>query len=202
MHCDTCFPVDIQECPDYLAIDAGLAGSTKYRWQIKDKFGTVYIGLAQTDATGVLYIPVADSDTFPSGFFMHFSGAFKLTAFEYISETGTQPATFSIDDALYDCIELRPVKYVGDADDDSPVTTPATTLPPIHAKGNVVIGGPEYANYEGLILAFRDGTQFNVKRDGSAADREINYDATTGLFTYPTDVMELQPEETTDIYFL
>jgi hypothetical protein len=71
-----------------------------------------------------------------------------------------------------------------------------------HLKGDGIIGGVLYANWTGTIMAYRDGIQFTVKRDGSAQDKEINYDASTGLFTYPLDLMPLQPNEPTDIYFL
>jgi SPP1 family predicted phage head-tail adaptor len=72
----------------------------------------------------------------------------------------------------------------------------------IHETGNVVIGGADYSNWAGSIVAFRDGIQFTVKRDGSAQDKQINYDAATGLFTYPADLQPLQPKEPTDIYFI
>lgn len=72
----------------------------------------------------------------------------------------------------------------------------------IHVKGDVTIGGSEYANWAGSIIAFRDGAQFTVRRNGSAVDKEINYDASTGLFSFPVDLMPPQPYEPTDIYFL
>lgn len=72
----------------------------------------------------------------------------------------------------------------------------------LHVKGDTVIGGVQYANWTGLIFAYRDGIHFTVKRDGSAADKEINYDVSSGLFTYPADVYPPEPNEPTDIYFI
>lgn len=72
----------------------------------------------------------------------------------------------------------------------------------IHVKGNVPIGNRSYAYYPGVIIVFREGIEYNVKRDGSASGKEINYDANTGTFTYPTDIDPLQDDEATNIYFL
>jgi head-tail adaptor len=72
----------------------------------------------------------------------------------------------------------------------------------IHVKGNVTIGNKNYAFYSGVIMVFRDGIEYNVKRDGSASGKEINYNVNNGTFTYPTDIDPLQDDEATNIYFL
>lgn len=76
------------------------------------------------------------------------------------------------------------------------------TIKEIHVIGDVPIGGAEYSNWTGTIIAFRDGAQYRVKRDGSASGKEINYDSSTGVFTYASDTPPLEFDETTDIYFI
>ena len=87
-------------------------------------------------------------------------------------------------------------------------TGATTTIPPLsiqtewHSKGNVTIGGDAYKNWNGKILSYRDGLQYLVKRDGSAAGKEVNYDYATGLFTFPSSLPDLIDGEPVDIYFL
>lgn len=89
-------------------------------------------------------------------------------------------------------------------DDHSGPTSgePMLAIKEIHVKGEVAIGGAGYENWIGSIIAFRDGVNFTVVRNGSAADKQINYNPASGLFTYPSDLAAPTPNEATDIYFL
>lgn len=196
MSCLSCYPVNIKECPEYIAIDAGLISATKYRWEITDKFNTTYAGLATTDAPGVLWIPVKDNTDFPAGYFMHFSGSFTLQLFVYDTDNHSAPADFIIDSIAYDCLTLNIQKYIGDTDDF--VSTPTTQAPYLEIHISAAMAGVNY-----VAVADLNGKKYRLERVGAGTlpKTSWNYLPDGGWqFTDPSDLV--QEKETFYAYFI
>lgn len=79
MGCTDSFYDQISNCNTAVRVNALLIPATPYIWVITDKFGKEYSGVSITNANGFFDIPISE---LPDGFFMPFSGEFKLEIFE------------------------------------------------------------------------------------------------------------------------
>jgi hypothetical protein len=74
--CDVFKEITLNSCPDNFIITAGLTASTLYGWELKNKFNRKIIGELETDADGVLTIPV--TDPLSKDMFHDFSNAYEF----------------------------------------------------------------------------------------------------------------------------
>lgn len=109
MGCISCYKLSLEECPEDIVIEAGLTPDTDYKWEIEDKFGTIYNGTATSAGDGKLTINVNNANNLPKGLFMHFSGAFTLQLFKTSETTATD---LVINTQTYKCIELVFKAYI------------------------------------------------------------------------------------------
>jgi hypothetical protein len=111
VNCPTCLKVALPSCPPQIVVNGGLEVNSRYRWEITDKFENIYNGVTDTDATGLLQINIQDDVDIPKGLFNSFSGVFILKVYSFLSQFEVDPASFTVGDIVYDCVELKFKNY-------------------------------------------------------------------------------------------
>lgn len=99
MSCSACFNDYLINCQDAITINAPLAPSTEYKWNIRDKFNNVYEGDFTTDVAGAWSINVAD---LPAGLINQHAGDYKLT----VLDSSCSPVRLKLAQE-YDCINFH-----------------------------------------------------------------------------------------------
>lgn len=77
MSCQTCFNVEVPECPSSILLKAGLQANTAYYIWITDKFGEVYKQSCTSDANGSVLLSVSG---IPTGTLNRHAGNFIIEA--------------------------------------------------------------------------------------------------------------------------
>lgn len=57
-------------------------------------------------------------------------------------------------------------------------------------------------SWSGIILFFRDKSQFRVIRTGTPNTQQVLYDAAAGSFEFNTSIIPMAPQETADVYLI
>ena len=78
MSCDTCYIVEIPECPENITVKAQLEANEQYFIVITDKFGKRYSQEVETDSEGSFTLDLSD---IPAGTFNRHAGSFTIEAF-------------------------------------------------------------------------------------------------------------------------
>lgn len=77
----------LSNCGDSIILNSSLVPGQTYKWQITDKFGKVYEGLADADPYGTsLEIDLTDPDTIPAGLINAYGGVYALRLFDTTDE--------------------------------------------------------------------------------------------------------------------
>lgn len=116
MACSNYKEFTVNHCPDAFVIQT-LEATTTYAWEFKGKFNQVYRGSNDTDADGLLTIPVdTEANDLTKDLFQPFSGAWELRAWSVDEDGNELPVVFctSYDFLVVDFAKVTPLPEPND----------------------------------------------------------------------------------------
>src|SRR5688572_26084917 len=94
MSCYDTLKLSLPECPDQIQVNAHLTPEVQYTWTVTDRrFGTLYIGTAETDENGAFTFNTSVGSAFPPGLFNRYAGVFELSVKLNATQCGNSPMT-------------------------------------------------------------------------------------------------------------
>ncbi len=105
MSCETCYEVQIPECPSSILVKAGLQAETTYYVKIIDKFGEAYKQQVETDVNGSFLL---ETSGLPDGALNRHSGNWRIEVRKLLANCEPELMQFCCDGTAtnYNCIVM------------------------------------------------------------------------------------------------